>query len=33
MLIQVIHCHPLTDSYSHALFKTIVATLRRRATR
>jgi NAD(P)H dehydrogenase (quinone) len=29
MLIQVIHCHPLTDSYNHALFKTIVATLKR----
>ncbi len=27
MLIQVIHCHPLTDSYNHALFKTIVAAL------
>lgn len=27
MRIQVVHCHPLTDSYSHALFGTIVATL------
>ena len=27
MLFQVIHCHPLTDSYSHALFKTIIAAL------
>ena len=27
MLIQVIHCHPLTDSYNHALFKTIVGAL------
>src|SRR5262249_27458513 len=27
MLIQVIHCHPLTDSYNHALFQTIVAAL------
>jgi hypothetical protein len=23
MLIQVIHCHPLTDSYNRALFETI----------
>ena len=30
MLIQVIHCHPLTDSYNHALFGTIVAGLRDR---
>lgn len=28
MLIQVVHCHPLTDSYGHALFEAIVATLR-----
>jgi NAD(P)H dehydrogenase (quinone) len=27
MLIQVVHCHPLTDSYGHALFKTVVASL------
>ncbi len=27
MLIQVVHCHPLTDSYNHALFRTIVAAL------
>jgi putative NADPH-quinone reductase len=27
MLIQVVHCHPLTDSYDHALFKTIVESL------
>jgi len=27
MLIQVVHCHPLTDSYNHALFHTIVAAL------
>ena len=30
MLIQVIHCHPLTDSYNHALFRTIVGSLERR---
>ena len=30
MLFQVIHCHPLTDSYNHALFQTIVGTLRHR---
>jgi NAD(P)H dehydrogenase (quinone) len=30
MLFQVIHCHPLTDSYNHALFNTIVATLKTR---
>jgi NAD(P)H dehydrogenase (quinone) len=28
MLIQVVHCHPLTESYNHALFRTIVETLR-----
>src|SRR5271166_2644648 len=27
MLIQVIYCHPLTDSFSHALFQTILAAL------
>jgi len=27
MLIQVVHCHPLTDSYSHALFRTIIGIL------
>jgi putative NADPH-quinone reductase len=27
MLIQVVHCHPLTESYDHALFRTIVETL------
>jgi NAD(P)H dehydrogenase (quinone) len=27
MLIQVVHCHPLMDSYNHALFHTIVAAL------
>ncbi len=27
MHIQVIHCHPLSDSYDHALFRAIVATL------
>lgn len=30
MLIQVVHSHPLTDSYNHALFRTIVETLQRR---
>jgi len=28
MRIQVVHCHPLVDSYNHALFRTIVETLR-----
>jgi NAD(P)H dehydrogenase (quinone) len=28
MLIQVVHCHPLTESYNHALFRTIVETLK-----
>ena len=28
MRIQVIHCHPLEDSFNHALFRAIVATLR-----
>ena len=27
MLIQVVHCHPLTDSYDHALFLATVETL------
>jgi len=27
MLIQVVHCHPLTESYDGALFRTIVQTL------
>lgn len=29
MLIQVVHCHPLQDSYNHALFGAIVETLER----
>ena len=29
MLIQVVHCHPLTDSYNHALFRAIVESLER----
>ena len=29
MLIQVVHCHPLADSFSHALFDTVVKTLER----
>ena len=28
MLIQVVHCHPLVDSYNHALFRIIVETLK-----
>ena len=28
MRIQVVHCHPLVSSYNHALYKTIVETLR-----
>ena len=28
MLIQVIHCHPLTDSYNHVLFQTIIGALK-----
>ena len=28
MLIQVVHCHPLVESYNHALFRTIVETLK-----
>lgn len=27
MLVQVIHCHPLIDSYNHALFSTTVMAL------
>jgi putative NADPH-quinone reductase len=27
MLIQVVHCHPLTESFDHSLFRTIVETL------
>ncbi|HEY2875177.1 MAG TPA: NAD(P)H-dependent oxidoreductase [Reyranella sp.] len=27
MRIQVVHCHPLTSSYNHALFEAIVETL------
>ena len=27
MLIQVVHSHPLTDSYNHALFRIIVDAL------
>ena len=30
MLIQVVHSHPLTDSYNHALFQIIVDQLRER---
>jgi NAD(P)H dehydrogenase (quinone) len=30
MLFQVIHCHPLADSYNHALFRAIVETLEQR---
>jgi len=30
MRFQVIHCHPLPESYGHALFATIVATLKER---
>ena len=29
MLIQVVHCHPLTESYDHALFLAIVETLQK----
>jgi putative NADPH-quinone reductase len=28
MQIQVVCCHPLTDSYDHALFRTVVGTLK-----
>jgi NAD(P)H dehydrogenase (quinone) len=27
MLIQVVHCHPLTDSYGHALFEAVTVSL------
>jgi hypothetical protein len=27
MQIQVVCCHPLTDSYDHALFRTVVSAL------
>jgi putative NADPH-quinone reductase len=30
MLIQVVHSHPLVDSYNHTLFRTIVGTLKER---
>ena len=30
MLIQVVHSHPLTDSYNHALFRIIVDQLQDR---
>jgi NAD(P)H dehydrogenase (quinone) len=30
MLIQVVHCHPLTDSFNHALFRIIVEALQER---
>lgn len=30
MLIQVVHCHPLTESYNHALYRVIVETLEQR---
>ena len=30
MLIQVVHCHPLVDSYNHGLFRTIVETLKQK---
>ena len=29
MRLQVVHCHPLTESYDHALFRAIVETLER----
>jgi NAD(P)H dehydrogenase (quinone) len=29
MLIQIVHCHPLTDSYNHALFRAMVESLER----
>lgn len=28
-MIQVVHCHPLADSYNHALFRVIVTSLER----
>jgi len=30
MLIQIVHCHPLTDSFNHALFRVIVDQLQQR---
>ena len=30
MLIQVVHCHPLTDSFNHAVFRVIVDQLQQR---
>jgi putative NADPH-quinone reductase len=30
MLFQVVHCHPLADSFNHALFQTMVAALESR---
>jgi hypothetical protein len=30
MLFQVVHCYPLTDSYNHALFHTVVEALKPR---
>jgi hypothetical protein len=27
MLIQIVHAHPLSDSYDHALFRAVVQTL------
>ena len=30
MLIQVVHCHPLTDSFNHALFRVIIDQLQQR---
>jgi NAD(P)H dehydrogenase (quinone) len=29
MVIQVVHCHPLTESFNHALFRAIVDSLER----
>jgi NAD(P)H dehydrogenase (quinone) len=29
MRLQVVHCHPLTESFDHALYETIVETLRK----
>ncbi|MEI9900251.1 MAG: NAD(P)H-dependent oxidoreductase [Hyphomicrobium sp.] len=29
MRIQVVHCHPLVESYDHALYKLIVETLKK----
>lgn len=33
MHFQIVHCHPLADSYSHALFTAIVAALEERGHR